>query len=50
MDVDISELIRKGGVYDNIEGSTPEEVYKNISCHNPCPRMPYTKHSASGND
>jgi len=31
MDVDISELIRKGGVYDNIEGSTPEEVYKNIS-------------------
>ena len=31
MDVDISELIRKGGVYDNVEGSTPEEVYKNIS-------------------
>ena len=31
MDADISELIHKGGVYDNVEGSTPEEVYKNIS-------------------
>lgn len=29
--VDIADLIRKGGVFDNVPGSTPEEIYLNIS-------------------
>ena len=31
MNADIAELIKRGGVYRNVEGSTPEEVYKKIS-------------------
>ncbi|MGP1459069.1 MAG: PTS sugar transporter subunit IIA [Treponema sp.] len=31
MDADIAELIKKGGVYQNVEGVSPEQVYKNIS-------------------
>lgn len=31
MNADISELIKRGGVYRDVEGNTPEEVYKNVS-------------------
>jgi nitrogen PTS system EIIA component len=34
---DIAQLIQKGGVYDNVEGETPEEVYKKISTVIPLP-------------
>lgn len=30
MSMEIANLIQKGGVYYNIEGKTPEEVYKNV--------------------
>lgn len=29
--VNLAELIHKGGVYVDVEGSTPQEVYENIS-------------------
>ncbi|MBO5137843.1 MAG: PTS sugar transporter subunit IIA [Spirochaetaceae bacterium] len=28
--IDICELIKKGGIFYDVEGSTPEEVYKNV--------------------
>lgn len=34
---DIARLIHKGGVYDNVEGETPEDVYRNISTMIPLP-------------
>lgn len=34
---EIAKLIRKGGVYDGIEGGTPEEVYKEVSRTVPLP-------------
>lgn len=30
MSVDLAELIKKGGVFKDIEGSSPEEIYKNV--------------------
>ena len=30
-EIDLGELIHRGGVYDNIEGNTPEEIYDKIS-------------------
>lgn len=36
-EIDIAELIHKGGVYDNVEGKSPDEVYKNISGMIPLP-------------
>jgi nitrogen PTS system EIIA component len=30
-EVDITELIHRGGVFTDVEGSTPKEIYKNIS-------------------
>lgn len=30
-EVDISKLIRRGGIFKNVEGSTPKEVYENVS-------------------
>jgi nitrogen PTS system EIIA component len=36
-DVDIADLIHKGGVYQDIEGNTPEEVYKKICTMIPLP-------------
>jgi Phosphotransferase system mannitol/fructose-specific IIA domain (Ntr-type) len=35
---DIAELIHKGGVYDNVEGETPESVYEKISTMIPLPQ------------
>jgi len=34
---DIARLIHKGGVYDSVEGESPEEVYKKISTMIPLP-------------
>lgn len=31
MDVNLSELIHRGGVYFNVKGKTPQEIYKTIS-------------------
>lgn len=30
-EVDIAELIHRGGIYKNIEGSTPQEIYEKVS-------------------
>jgi len=37
LEFDIAGLIHKGGVYDNVEGTTAEEVYKKISTMIPLP-------------
>ncbi len=29
--VDITKLIRKGGIYKDVEGSTPKEIYENVT-------------------
>ena len=31
MGLDVSELVKKGGVFYDVEGSTPEEVYQNVT-------------------
>ncbi|MCI6366338.1 MAG: PTS sugar transporter subunit IIA [Spirochaetia bacterium] len=31
MSADLSVLIQRGGVFDNVEGSTPEEIYKFVT-------------------
>lgn len=31
MSVKIADFVEKGGVFDNVEGSTPEEVYQNVT-------------------
>lgn len=30
-DVDIIQLIQKGGIYKDVEGATPKEIYQNVS-------------------
>lgn len=30
-EIDISKLIRRGGIFKDVEGSTPKEVYENVS-------------------
>ena len=30
-DIDITKLIRQGGIYKDVEGSTPAEIYKNVT-------------------
>ncbi len=31
MNVNLKKLLQKGGVFMDVEGSTPEEIYKNVS-------------------
>jgi nitrogen PTS system EIIA component len=37
VEFDIAGLIHKGGVYDSIDGTTPEEVYRTVSTIIPLP-------------
>jgi nitrogen PTS system EIIA component len=37
VEFDIAGLIHKGGVYDNIDGTSPEEIYKTVSTIIPLP-------------